>query len=153
MPPIKSKPKDNVPKPAIKPGKPDIVKAVRTVASVKALPTATLEQTGQAVILAGLAEELGMHVPHVVEFPQRLLTAGLPVKLDRWVVDLAHRLNRNAIDATLFRCNRPTTQQPPDTSWDEALAAKAQDVPARKQEAPKVKAVAPPPPPRSIFDD
>lgn len=80
-------------------------------------------QWGQAIVLSNLAEDLGMHVIDVVEsLLKHCEAAGLPAKPDRWVIDAAHKLNRNAIDASLFRNNRPLTQKAPELSWTEAKA-------------------------------
>ncbi len=83
---------------------------------------ATLDETGTAILLAQLAEDLGMHVPDVANLPERLKEANLPTKLERWQIDLAHRLNRNAIEASLWRNNRPMTEKAPTPSWEKAKA-------------------------------
>ena len=44
----------------------DVAKAIKAAVHVL-VPEATLAETGMAMILAGLGEQLGMHIAHVVE--------------------------------------------------------------------------------------
>lgn len=94
-------------------------KAVKAFAKIEATQ-ASLEETGQALVLATLAEQLGMDVKDAASFPDRLKEAGLPAKMAPWQLDLAHKLNRNAIDACLWRNNRPLTEKTPELSWAQA---------------------------------
>lgn len=87
---------------------------------------------GQAIVLSQLAEAKGMHVKDVAGFPHFLLEVGLPEKIEHWIIDQAHKLNRNAIDASLWRWNRPLTQRAPELSWKEARAEKETPPPVVK---------------------
>lgn len=73
-----------------------------------------------ALSLADLAERLGMTVTSVTEFPDQLALIGLPPKPEAWIVALANRLNRNAIEACLYRNNKRALEDP---SWDDAKAS------------------------------
>lgn len=115
-----------------------------------AVPSPNWADWGMAIVLSNLAEAEVMTVAGVVEFPHLLAKAGLPAKLPRWVVHEAHKLNRNAIDACLFRNNRPLLQKAPELTMKEALEEIERKPPPPPK--PSAKPAAEPTPTTSLFD-
>ncbi len=87
---------------------PKAVEAVDAALDVlKQRPDTELSKAGlgEAVMLSDLADKLGMTVEAVITFPQHLKDAGLPNVFLPAVVRRAHKINRDGIDAMLWRCN------------------------------------------------
>lgn len=87
-------------------------------------------ERGMAVALAELASARVMDVGDVVTLPYLLAEAGLPERPHHRVVLLAHRINRDRIDAMLWRCNRPLTEEAPMLSQRDAERYAAIGTPA-----------------------
>ena len=68
--------------------------------------TAEFLSLGYAVALADLADAKGMDVAGVASLPHLLKDAGLPACIGPSVVRRAHKINRDSIDAMLWRGNR-----------------------------------------------
>lgn len=83
--------------------------AISEVPVVATVPTIDLATLGMSVALADLADARGMHVNDVVEFHHLLLGAGLPTELPGAVVARANKIQRDAVDAMLWR-NNPTAR-------------------------------------------
>jgi hypothetical protein len=94
--------------------------AAKKVVSTPVIVPNPFAERGMAVALAELAAARVMDVADVVTFPKMLAEAGLPEKPGHRLVELAHRLNRNSIEAMLWRCNRPLTEEPPMLSAKDA---------------------------------
>lgn len=83
--------------------------AAPAISEVPVVPTIDLATLGMSVALADLADARGMHVNDVVEFHHLLLGAGLPTELPGAVVARANKIQRDAVDAMLWR-NNPTAR-------------------------------------------
>lgn len=79
--------------------------AISEVPVVATVPTIDLATLGMSVALADLADARGMHVNDVVQFHHLLLGAGLPTELPGAVVARANKIQRDAVDAMLWRNN------------------------------------------------
>ncbi len=86
----------------------------------KANRTAEFLERGIALAIMELAEHEGETVEAIVTTRIKLAGAGLPEKIDGNIARLAHRLHRDRIDATMFRCNRPLNEEAPVLSQQEA---------------------------------
>lgn len=80
-----------------------------------------IRDKGLALTLADLAENHALSVEDVAKSSEALASVGLPDDMAsrRSLCRLAHKLLRDRIDATLWRCNRPLTQPAPVLSQSE----------------------------------
>ncbi len=80
--------------------------------------TPNFTELGQAVVLSDLANHEGMTIEGVCQFPDKLKASRLPDNPSPHLRRMAHKLNRDSIDAVLWRCSysfatkpaRPTAQ-------------------------------------------
>ncbi len=100
-------------------------------------------ERGMAVALVELATARGQEVGDVPTAAAAEI--GLPAPLPHRVMLLAHKLQRNQIDAMLWRCNRPLSEEAPQLSL--ADAKRYAEIGSRPADPAKTKIVQPTAPP------
>lgn len=79
--------------------------------SLPVVETSTIDfvTLGMSVALADLANARGMNVSDVITLPERLASAGLPIDIHGAIIARAVKIQRDEIDAMLWR-NNPTAR-------------------------------------------